>query len=48
MRLSGQNYADTLKRYVIRMLPVSFHSDLVPYFTLAAAERASRGVALYV
>jgi hypothetical protein len=48
MRLSGQNYADALKRYVITMLPVSFLSDLIPYITLTAAERTSRAVALYV
>jgi hypothetical protein len=48
MRLSEQNYADALKRSAMLMLPVSFLSDLVPYFTLAAAESASEAVALYV
>ena len=48
MRLSGQNYTDALKRYVIRMLPVSLLSDLVPYITLTAAERTSRALVLYV
>jgi hypothetical protein len=48
MRLSVQNYADALKRYVVHILPVSFLSDLIPYFTLAAAESASGAVALYV
>jgi len=46
MRLSGQNYADALERYVIHTLPVSFLSDFAPYLTLAAAERATRAVAL--